>query len=152
MLVGLNELRKTDTFCDAVIVVDEVLFPVHKVVLSATSNFFKALFTCDMVESKLKHVPLNGLSADIARLLIDYCYTSEITLNQDNVQRVLSASNLLEILPVKEAASKYLDRHMDPSNCLGIHRFAELHSCHALHMKAKSFTLKHFSQVRFFIY
>ena len=60
---------------------------------------------------------------------------------------MLAAANLLEILPVKEAAAKYLDRHTDAGNCLGINRFAELHSCHALEAKTKGFALQHFTEV-----
>ena len=54
---------------------------------------------------------------------------------------------MLEMLSVKDAAARYLDRHMDASNCLGIQRFAEIHACHSLQLKAKSFALKHFSEV-----
>ena len=53
------------------------------------------------------------------RQLLDYIYSSEITISKENVQSLLSAANLLEILPVRDACCQFLDRHMDESNCLG---------------------------------
>ena len=105
------------------------------------------MFTCDMAEAQNPHVTINGLEPSVAEQLIDYFYTAEIRINQHNVQNILSAANLLDVPPVREAASKYLDQHMDETNCLGIQSFAEIHSCHALQRKAKAFALRHFSEV-----
>ena len=68
-------------------------------------------------------------------------------VSKDNVQNLLSAANLLEILPVRDACCQFLDRHMDESNCLGIQSFAEAHSCVDLQQKARSFALKHFNDL-----
>ena len=106
------------------------------------------MFTCDMAESQTPCVTINGLEASVAEQLLDYAYTAEVRINQNNVQNILSAANLLDIPPVREAASRYLDQHMDETNCVGIQRFAEIHSCHALQRKAKAFALKHFSEVK----
>ena len=38
-------------------------------------------------------------------------------------------------------------RNMDESNCLGIHCFAEIHSCNDLMNKAKKYVLKHFQEI-----
>ena len=42
--------------------------------------------------------------------LIDYAYTGEITITKHNVQSMLSAANLLEILPVRDACCQFLDK------------------------------------------
>ena len=55
-LNGLNELRKNGVFCDAILRIDDQDFPIHRVVLSSISNYFKALFTVDMAEGKLDRV------------------------------------------------------------------------------------------------
>lgn len=56
---------------------------------------------------------------------------------------LLSASNLLEVSAVRDACCRYLERHIDSSNCIGIHCFAELHSCQELARKAKVFILRY---------
>ena len=57
------------------------------------------------------------------RQLLDYIYSSEVTISKENVQSLLSAANLLEILPVRDACCQFLDRHMDESNCLGMLKY-----------------------------
>ena len=143
----MNTLRHEGTFCDVTIVVDGQEFQVHKAVLSAASPYFKAMFTCNLAESTLAKVPLNGVESPIIRQLLDYIYSSEIVISKDNVQSLLSASNLLELLPVRDACCQYLDRHMDETNCLGIQSFAEAHNCLDLQQKARVFALKHFNEL-----
>ena len=147
VLDGLNDLRSEGQFCDVVIVVDGQEFPVHKSVLAAASSYFKAMFTCNLAESNLAKVPINGVEPGIIKQLLDYAYSSEITISKDNVQNLLSAANLLEMLPVRDACCQFLDRHMDETNCLGIQSFAEAHSCCELQQKARHFALKHFTDL-----
>ena len=68
-------------------------------------------------------------------------------INRQNVQALLSASNLLEILPVKEACCQYLEQNMDEANSIGIHCFAETHACGDLQQKSKRYILDHFTAV-----
>lgn len=57
-------------------------------------------------------------------------------------QALLSASNLLEVAAVRDACCRFLERHIDATNCVGIHCFAEAHACHDLTKKAKAYTLR----------
>ena len=41
LLSGLNDLRKTGTFCDIIVQVGGREFAAHKTVLAAASNYFK---------------------------------------------------------------------------------------------------------------
>ncbi|KAK6027432.1 BTB/POZ domain protein, partial [Ostertagia ostertagi] len=52
-------------------------------VLAAYSNYFKAMFTNDMIESR--------------STLVDFCYTGKITINDENVFSILSAAGLLQL-------------------------------------------------------
>ena len=82
----------------------------HKTVLSAASSYFKAMFTCNLAESSLAKVPINGVEATIIKQLLDYTYSSEIVISKENVQNLLSAANLLEMLPIRDACCQFLDR------------------------------------------
>jgi len=147
VLVGLNVLRRDNTFTDVRIKVEETEFPVHKCVLSAFSPYFKAMFTAGLVETDQDVVTLNSVGPTMISGLIDYAYTGQITITKHNVQNMLSAANLLEILPVRDACCQFLDKNMDETNCLGIHCFAEIHSCTELMNKAKKYVLKHFQDI-----
>ena len=48
---------------------------------------------------------------------------------------------------VKQACSEFLEKQLDPSNCLGIRIFAESHGCENLQQAAELFTYKHFEEV-----
>lgn len=45
ILLHLNEMRSNRTLCDVSLCVEGCNIPVHKVVLSASSPYFKAMFT-----------------------------------------------------------------------------------------------------------
>lgn len=48
---------------------------------------------------------------------------------------------------VKQACSEFLEKQLDPSNCLGIRIFADNHSCESLCHAAELYTYKHFEEV-----
>ncbi|RZF40576.1 hypothetical protein LSTR_LSTR013290 [Laodelphax striatellus] len=147
ILEGLNELRKSNQFCDVTLSVSGQIFPAHRNVLASFSPYFRAMFMSKLAESKQNVVSLKGIEVDMLSLLLDYAYTSSIVITRNNVQSLLSAANLLQVLPVKDAACLFLERHMDSSNCLGIHCFAEQHACSDLQTKAKSYALQNFLEV-----
>jgi len=80
-------------------------------------------------------------------LLIDYCYTAEVPVNEDNVQTLLPAAGLLQLTDVSNACCEFLKSQLHPTNCLGIRAFADLHSCHDLLQAAHSYIEQHFTDV-----
>jgi len=51
------------------------------------------------------------------------------------------------IAGVKQACSEFLEKQLDPSNCLGIRIFAENHGCESLRQAAELYTFKYFEDV-----
>lgn len=78
----------------------------------------------DMLERTQGIVRLHDIDVTAVRDLIDYIYTGEITITEQNVQVLLPASSLLQMHSVREACCKFLLRQLHPSNCLGIRSFA----------------------------
>ena len=53
LLAGLDAQRRSPSaFCDYTIIADEVQIRVHRCVLAAGSDYFRALMACDMRESR----------------------------------------------------------------------------------------------------
>lgn len=100
------------------------------------------MFQSKYVESKQDIVHLRSIESEMMALLLNYAYTSTITITKTNCQSLLSAANLLQVMPVRNAACKFLECHMDTTNCIGIYCFAELHSCIDLQQKAFDYALK----------
>lgn len=147
VLTGFNEARKNNEFCDVTLCIDGTKFPAHRVVLAASSPYFKAMFHSRCLEAKQNNIQMKGIDVEMMGLLLEYAYSSSIVITRNNCQALLSAANLLQILPVKVAACRFLQEHMDVSNCLGIHCFAEQHACTELQNEAKDFVLANFTAV-----
>lgn len=97
--------------CDVQLVAGNVKVPAHRVVLASCSRYFCAMFTGtgrnshfsflftlahslttlwstvgDMSESKADQVEIRGVDGLTLRKLVDYIYTAEIEVTEDNVQ------------------------------------------------------------------
>ena len=147
LLSGLQSLRLKEKFCDVTLCAEGREFPCHRCVLASFSPYFCAMFGGNLAESQQNVITINGIEAVMLEMLINYAYTSEITISRQNVQSLLSASNLLEIISVKNACCHYLEQNMDEINCVGIHCFAEVHACDDLQQKSKDYILQNFNSV-----
>ncbi|XP_021940752.1 kelch-like protein 17 isoform X3 [Zootermopsis nevadensis] len=105
------------------------------------------MFNDDMAEKLQEEVTLHDVDATALQLLVEYSYTGEILITEDNVQVLLPVSSLLQISSVREACCKFLMRQLHPSNCLGIRSFADAHACKELHRRSHRFALQNFQEV-----
>lgn len=62
-------------------------------------------------------------------------------------QTLLTAANLLQLTDVRDACCDYLQTQLDPSNCLGIRDFADIHGCVDLVNYANTYIDQHFAWV-----
>lgn len=143
-----NHLRHAGKLCDITLVAGSEKFRAHRVVLAAASPYFKAMFcTSGMRECFTKNVPLKGIKACILATLIDFAYTSELHVSELNVCALLPAATMFQMTHVIEACCTFLEHQLDPSNCIGIARFAQEHGCHDLFQKASDYANTEFSKV-----
>uniref|UniRef100_A0A8C7VDJ7 Kelch-like protein 20 n=1 Tax=Oncorhynchus mykiss TaxID=8022 RepID=A0A8C7VDJ7_ONCMY len=116
----INLLRKHRELCDVVLVVGAKKIYAHRVILSACSPYFRAMFTGELAESRQTEVVIRDIDERAMELLIDFAYTSQVTVEEGNVQTLLPAACLLQLAEIQEACCEFLKRQLDPSNCLGI--------------------------------
>lgn len=100
------------------------------------------MFLSNCIESKQSVINFKSIEPEMMNLLLNYAYTNTITITRTNCQSLISAANLLLVIPVRDAACEFLECHMDTSNCIGIYCFAEKHECVELQEKAFNFALK----------
>ena len=77
---------RQENLCDVVLIADTQEIPCHKVVLCACSQYFYAMFTGDLAEAKSNRITLQEIDPSALVLLIDFVYTSEIQVTEENVQ------------------------------------------------------------------
>ena len=144
----MNMLRHSGKLCDVTLRAGAETFRAHKVVLSAASPYFKAMFcTSGMRESDMMDIPLQGVKPTVLTTLIEFAYTSEIHVSELNVCSLLPAATMFQITHVVEACCTFLEHQLDPSNCIGIADFAQAHGCTDLYHKARQYIYSNFTAV-----
>ncbi|XP_057673478.1 kelch-like protein 3 isoform X1 [Corythoichthys intestinalis] len=147
VLQGLNALRLDNSFCDVTLCCGGQEFPCHRIVLASFSNYFQTMFKTNLKESKQDRVAINGAEPQMIGMLVSYAYTAEVYISKTNVQALLAAANLMDVMAVRDACCRFMERQMDETNCVGIHCFAEAHSCKLLEKQSMDYILEHFSSV-----
>lgn len=142
----MEDFRKNSQLCDTVLVVGEKRITAHRLVLAAFSDYFSAMFTGDLAETR-ETVHLTDLDATAVEALVRYAYTSHIEIRVENVENLLSVACILQIDEVKDACSEFMKHQLHPSNCLGIRAFADGHGCGELFKQADAFTKDRFVEV-----
>ncbi|RWS30991.1 kelch-like protein diablo [Leptotrombidium deliense] len=147
VMEALNLLRKRRELCDVVLIVGNRKILVHRVVLSACSPYFYAMFTGELQESRQTEISIQEIDEHAMEMLVDFAYTSHIVVEESNVQVLLPAACLLQMTEIQDVCCEFLKRQLDPTNCLGIRAFADTHSCQELLMYADKYTQDRFQEV-----
>ncbi|TFK06247.1 zona pellucida-like domain-containing protein 1 [Platysternon megacephalum] len=95
---GLENLRLENSLTDVILCVDSMEFSCHRVVLAAASNYFRAMFCNDLKEKYEEKIIIQGVDAKTMQMLLDYTYTSQVLITKQNVQKVLEAASLFQII------------------------------------------------------
>ena len=147
LLEKMASLRNNHRLCDVILKVGKKEICAHRLVLSACSNYFCAMFTNKMLESNQECVTLADLDERAVEDLVDFAYTSKIHVHEGNVQSLLKAASILQLSEIIGACCNFLSGQLHSSNCLGIARFAEAHGCTALEEAAADYARDHFGEV-----
>ncbi|XP_066289651.1 kelch-like protein 24 [Branchiostoma lanceolatum] len=118
LLQGLERLRSNSLLVDVVLCVAGKEIPCHRNVLAACSEYFNAMFCNGLRESKEHKVTIHEVSASTLQLLVDYAYTSKVTITEHNAVKLLEGANFFQIQPVFDACTKFLSEHLCAENCL----------------------------------
>ena len=145
----MNSFRKSQTFCDVYLVVDNCRLPAHKVVLAASSPVFKASFTSELTggdEFKV-HLPEFIPETKIIEELLNYVYTGEVDISIENADELLVIADYFDVPSLKETCAEFLMINLKPSNCLAIQVFAERYRHQELHEAATEYICNHLGDI-----
>ncbi|XP_078571566.1 kelch-like protein 12 [Branchiostoma floridae x Branchiostoma japonicum] len=130
----VSDLQKAGVLQDVVLEVEGWRFPCHRLVLSAASPYFRAMFTSDMAESRQKTVVLQGLDANIFREILSYLYSGTLQVALDKVQPLYQAADLLQLNYVRDTCSSYMAMNVECFNCVDLYKFADVFSLKAVQL------------------
>ena len=145
----MNSFRKSQTFCDVFLVADNFRLPAHKVVLAASSPVFKASFMSELAGGDEFKVDLPEFIPEtkIIEELLNYAYTGEAEISDDNAEELLVIADYFDIPSLKETCAEFLMINLKPSNCLAIQIFAERYRHQQLHEAATEYICNHLGDI-----
>ena len=85
ILEQMNHLRRNNELCDVCLNVGNSRIPAHKIVLSASSAYFRAMFTGELVESKQAEIVIRDIDE------IQYLYLQA----KEEVKQFMEQSQIL---------------------------------------------------------
>ncbi|XP_068107631.1 kelch repeat and BTB domain-containing protein 12 [Hyperolius riggenbachi] len=147
LLEHLNRMRDSSELTDIVLVAEGHRFPCHRVILASFSPYFKAMFTCGLMECNQTDVTLHDITSGSVAIILEYMYTSQLYINNQTVQGVATAAYFMQMDDIFKMCQMYMMDHMDSSNCIGIYYFAKQISADDLEEKSKKYLYQHFSEV-----
>ncbi|XP_073777559.1 kelch-like protein 4 isoform X1 [Danio rerio] len=145
--------RKMETYlqhkqlCDVLLIAGDHKIPAHRLVLSAVSDYFAAMFTNDVREAKQEEIKMEGVDPEALRALVHFAYTGVLELKEETIESLLAAACLLQLSQVIQVCCNFLMKQLHPSNCLGIRSFADAQGCTDLLKVAHNYTMEHFLEV-----
>ncbi|XP_063282158.1 zinc finger and BTB domain-containing protein 41 [Pelobates fuscus] len=96
LLKYLNDDRQRSTsFCDLLIIVEGQKFKVHKVVVAVGSSYF---YACLSKNPTTEVVTLDHVSSSVFQHLLNFLYTSELSVWDYEISLVLEAARFLDII------------------------------------------------------
>lgn len=100
------DLRRDEDFCDVAIACEDLQFQAHKVVLSASSEFFNNILKKHSHPYPLLY--LSGVKARDMKLLLDFMYSGEVTVKVDHLQSFIAAAEEFKVQGLNNNQSQEL--------------------------------------------
>ena len=112
LLFKCAQFRDEGQFIDVRLKVCEGIFPAHRIVLAANSDYFHAMFTDGMEESNQEVIELKdeSNSPDALKIVVDSIYTGDLFVNEENVFEVLAAADHLQVTTVVQQCCDFLKK------------------------------------------
>ncbi|XP_002731856.1 kelch-like protein 6, partial [Saccoglossus kowalevskii] len=146
LLEKINVARKESKQTDVILDVDGTEFPCHKVVLENSCSYFKSMFDSGMQECHQRKITIKGVDSTTMASLLDYFFTGKIFITSANVQAILQAANLFQVLYVRDRCARFILNNLEAETCLGIWQMMVSLSL-AGSEQAKMYALNHFKLV-----
>ena len=106
---------------DFTIKVKKVSIPCHKLILAATSPFFKTMFNLrsSMKENLNNEITLDFLNPDTVLEIVSYFYTGRLNIRLDQVNVYLDMIEYFQLVSLKPQVEGFMLHQLSVRNCFG---------------------------------
>lgn len=148
LMRGIQEYYDSNRYTDVIVQVGDQSFHCHRLVLSAVSKFFDAMYSSGMKESREDKICLKDISPSVFKLVISYIYKDEDVLTENTAEDLFKTSCLLQIDSLTEKCETFLENKMNGDNCLGIWKLSRAFHSTSLEAKCWAYIEQYFEEVR----
>ncbi|KAM4808375.1 zinc finger and BTB domain-containing protein 7C [Rhinophrynus dorsalis] len=113
VLCALNELRQDGLLCDVILIVQDLEYRTHRSVLAACSKYFKKLFTTGSLLDQPYIYEIDFVKPEAFSAILEFAYTSTLTITTSNVRQILDAAEMLEIQCIINVCLEILETPRD---------------------------------------
>ncbi len=108
--LGIESVYQDKFLCDVQLQAEERIFPAHKIILVAMSDYFRAMFSGGFKESNQgdKPIIMEGVSALGLQVILDSLYTMELKLTPDNILETIPVACMLQIKHLIDECERFL--------------------------------------------
>ncbi|XP_021343391.1 zinc finger protein 3 homolog, partial [Mizuhopecten yessoensis] len=148
-LIGsINQLRKKSELCDIILNCSNTKIPAHKLILSVSSPYFNSLMNLrPEISNSVSEIHLNGIDSNGVMQIIEFFYTSAISVTEENVWSLLPAASLLQAEEIQNLCCDFLSTQLQVETCLRIHKIATRCLCSGLLSETTEFIKENFDKV-----
>ena len=94
----LYEMRANSELCDVVLKVGNLSLPAHRVVLAATSPFFRQQFSLTKGDKPTNEFALPAtIKPEAMAVILDFFYTGNLNINTKMIEDLLITSSMLKV-------------------------------------------------------
>ncbi|KAL9890831.1 protein roadkill-like isoform 1-T3 [Glossina fuscipes fuscipes] len=144
---NLGNLFVNEKCSDVALVVGENELKAHKLILSARSEVFAAMFEHEMEESKLNRVVITDIHQEVLKEMLNFIYTGKVFNLNKLAQGLLAAADKYALEGLKMMCEGALSVNLSAENAVEILILADLHSAAQLKAQTIVFIKTHITDV-----
>ncbi|XP_057318314.1 speckle-type POZ protein B-like [Microplitis mediator] len=143
----LRELYDSKTNSDVILAVGDKIFKAHKLILSARSPVFFAMFTHEMKEKKENTVTISDIDPEIFEKILKFIYTDNIDDLDADAECLLELADKYQLLELKRLCEESLSKSVSIDNAIQLMILADLHNADKLLEFIFEFIIRNFKDV-----
>ncbi|XP_057318380.1 speckle-type POZ protein B-like [Microplitis mediator] len=147
MTDDFKELYDSKINSDVIFVVGNQKFNAHKIILSARSPVFLAMFTHEMKEKRDNEVTIPDIEPEIFNKLLEFIYTDDINNLDMDAASLLEAANKYQLLKLKSLCEESLFKSASINNAIELMILADLHNANQLFERVLELIIKNIEDV-----
>jgi len=143
----LGQLLSTNEGSNICFVINGQEIKAHKLIISARSPVFAAMFTSGMKENLVNRVDIEDVSPDVFQALLHFIYTDQVDFAEVDAKDLLIAANKYLLPLLKFQCQESLSQSLTKENCTEMLMLADVHNAVYLKKSATRLIRVHHKEI-----